>query len=69
MLVVTEPKIIYELNRQSLIQKNAVMYNLNANVTNFEQLYLMPPQGMLVSSSEFDNTYIRLILSDYNYFV
>ena len=32
MLVVTEPKIIYELNRQSLMQKNAVIYNLNANV-------------------------------------
>lgn len=69
MLVVTEPKIIYELNRQSLMQKNAVIYNLNANVTNFEQLYLMPPQGMLISSPEFDNAYIGLILSDDNYFV
>lgn len=69
MLVVTEPKIIYELYKTGYIDNNSVIYNLNANTTQFQVLPLMPPQGMNTASLEFDQCYINLILSDDNYFI
>ena len=69
MLVVTEPKVIYELYRKGYIDSNSVIYNLNANTTQFNMIRLMPPQGMNTASLEFDQYYINLILSDNNYFI
>ena len=69
MLVATEPKVIYELYRKGYIDSNSVIYNLNANTTQFNMIRLMPPQGMNTASLEFDQYYINLILSDNNYFI
>lgn len=69
MLVVTEPKIIYALNRSSMFPTIPVIYNLNANTMDFTPIYLMPPQGMLSASLEFDQQYINLILTNDNYFM
>lgn len=68
MIIVTEPKVIYECMARSLITKDTIIYNLNANTANFTPIYLMPPREML-SSPEFDNEYINLLLTNDNYFM
>lgn len=69
MLVVTEPKVIYELGRRDLLNTNSIIFNMNANVSTFVPVYLMPPQGMIYTSLEFDNEYINLILTNDHYFL
>lgn len=65
MLIVTEPKYLYP-NIDALI-KNAVILNINANVTGFRYLCLTPPPSALsqmdVYSSDFDGWYVSQIFS------
>lgn len=68
MLIITEPKILYNISYNPV---NTVVLNLNANVTTFETLRLMPPYnwGVYIDSPNFDQEYISLILSYNNYFM
>lgn len=64
MLIMTEPKYLY-CNMDFL--KNAVIININANVTGFYSLCLTPPLnnlgGVDVFSQEFDDWYIQQIMT------
>lgn len=67
MLIVTEPKYIY--NNLDYLRKNAVIFNLNAtiNVDGAFPLCLTPPLNTLgrtnVFSQEFDDWYVQQLLT------
>lgn len=68
MLIVTEPKILYQMTYNP---ENTRIFNLNANVTNFTSLRLMPPYnwGVYINSPTFDQEYISLLLTNDDYFI
>ena len=69
MLIMTEPKVFFELQRTGLLNESTVVFNLNSNSNVFQPIYLMPPREMLMSSHEFDQQYISLILTNDIYFM
>ena len=69
MLVMIEPKVFFELQRAGLLNENTVVFNLNSNSNVFQPIYLMPPREMLMSSHEFDQQYVSLILTNDVYFM
>lgn len=69
MLIMTEPKVFFELQRIGLLNESTVVFNLNSNSNVFQPIYLMPPREMLMSSHEFDQQYISLILTNDTYFM
>lgn len=69
MLIMIEPKVFFDLQRAGFLNEDAVVFNLNSNISGFQPIYLMPPREMLMSSHEFDQQYISLILSNDVYFM
>lgn len=66
MLIVTEPKYLY--SNIDYFNKNAVIININANVTGFYSLCLTPSfetlNGVNVFTQEFDDWYIYQVLNN-----
>lgn len=70
MLLIMEPKTLQGLSRvYDALDKQLVVFNLNANVQCYYKLNLMPPIGINPTSMEFDAQYVNLLLSDPNYFM
>ena len=75
MLIVTEPKVLYEYLKtisMNKFQETTTVYNINANTTDFTPLNLMPPQEILskIRNSEiFDQEYTNYIMLNDNVFV